>query len=219
MVSGHLVVDFAGRRAILDTGSPLSFGAGSLTLLGRPVILVGDGLGVSPEYLSEKIGTRIDALIGIDVLGQCYFELDCPSARCTFDTEAGEGAGSRVPLESMLGVPIAGAVIDGCPRRLIVDTGAQIGYLEDRLLRGRRALGSRVDFHPMLGEFTTEAHEVPVTIGGLDLSLVFGTMPDTVRMVMGMASADGILGTDIFLRHRVRLALPDAEMVLSVPTT
>jgi len=215
VVSGHLVVDINGTRAILDTGSPMSFGLGTLSILGRPVKLIGPGLGVSPEYLSEKVGTRIDALIGLDVLGEIYFEVDTEGGTCTFDTNPRQASGVRIALASLMGAPVVGAMIEGSAMRLILDTGAHIGYLRDDRLRGRPRLGPRMDFHPLMGEYTTEAHEVPLSIGELGMSLVFGTMPPELELLIAMTETDGVLGTDLFNGRKAWFALPDGEMFLS----
>jgi len=215
VVSGHLVVDINGTRAILDTGSPMSFGSGTLSILGQPVHLMGAELGVSPEYLSEKVGTRIDALLGLDVLGSIYFEVDTAAGRCVFDTESRQVDGVRIPLGSMTGAPVISATIDDVALRLILDTGAHIGYLENDRLQGRRALGTREDFHPLMGEYTTEAHEVPIQIGELAMSLVFGTMPPELELLINMTDTDGVLGTDLFGGRKAYFALPDGEMVLT----
>lgn len=218
LVSGHLITEIGATRALLDTGAPLSFGSGTLTLLERPVPLLDAALGVSPEYVTGKVGSRVDALLGTDVLGRLYFEVDCTAGTCTFDDQPAEFDGRRVPLVSMLGTPMAMASIDGAEVRMVVDTGAQFGYLRSNHLQGRRALGPRDDFHPLLGDYTTESFEVPVVLGGTALTLVFGRMPPGVELMMDMANADGVFGTDLFHRRRARIALPDWEMVLSAPT-
>lgn len=215
VVSGHLIAEFGGMRALLDTGAPLSFGNGALTLLEQPIPLLDTALGVTPEYIAGKVGTRVDALLGTDVLGRLYFEVDCAAGTCTFDDQATAFDGSRVPLVSMLGTPVAVVCIGGVEVRLVVDTGAQCGYLRDSYLQGRRPLGPRDDFHPILGDYTTELFEVPVTLGDLSLRLAFGAMPPGVALMMDMANTDGVLGTDLFDRRRARIALPDWEMVLS----
>ncbi len=115
----------------------------------------------------------------------------------------------------MLGTPVAMASIGGAEVRMVVDTGAQFGYLRDRYLQGRRSLGPRDDFHPILGDYTTEVFEVPVTLGDATMNLVFGAMPPGVALMMDMANTDGVLGTDLFDRRRARIALPDWEMILS----
>jgi len=216
VVSGHLVVDINGTRAILDTGSPMSFGRGPLAILGRSVDLGEAPPTASPGELSNKLGTRIDALVGLDVLRVRYFGVETTAGRCIFETHASPPAGVRIPLEAFKGVPIVNASIAGAPVRLILDTGAQIGYLDDELLRGHRHLGPRSDFHPPSpAEFTTEAHEVSLEIGEMSMYLVFGTMPPHLKLMIGMMNTNGILGTDLFNGRKAWFALPDGEMFLS----
>jgi len=218
VVSGHLIAQIGDTRALLDTGAPLSFGNGALTLLERPVPLLDTALGVTPEYITGKVGTRVDALLGTDVLGRLYFEVDCAAGTCTFDDQAAAFDGCRVPLVSMLGTPVAMASIGGAEVRMVVDTGAQFGYLRDTYLQGRRSLGPRDDFHPILGDYTTEVFEVPVTLGDTTMNLAFGRMPPGVALMMDLANAEGDFGTDLFHRRRARIALPDWEMVLCTTT-
>jgi len=214
VVSGHLIVDFQGTRGLLDTGAPVSIGPGTLECNGQRVRLLRQGFGVSPEYLSEKVGTRIDALVGTDVLATHYFEVDYAGATCTFATERPELAGHRIPLDHFLRTPIADAVVDSQPARMIVDTGAQFGYIAKEFVAGRRPLETRHDFHPTLGDFTTEVHQLPITVGGRTMSLLFGVMPRGLEEMLGMIRTQGIIGTDLFRRHRTWFALPDGAMVL-----
>jgi len=214
VVSGHLIVNLDGTRAMLDTGAPISIGRGRLDCNGQRVRLVREGLGVSPEYLTEKVRTRIDALLGTDVLAEHYFEVDYAGATCTFDTERPALAGRRIPLDHYLRTPIADGEVAGRAARLIVDTGAQFGYIAKEFVAGRRPLETRHDFHPALGDFSTEVHQLPIAVGGLTMSLPFGVMPRELERMLGMIQTQGIIGTDLFRRHRTWFALPEGAMVL-----
>lgn len=218
VVSGHLIAQIGDTRAFLDTGAPISIGRGRLSILDRTVALHPEGQGFTLEYMTDKIGTRVDALLGTDVLSGLFFEVDYGQATCTFDTERGQAVGCRVPLQQFLNTPIVYAAIDGEPVRMIVDTGAHLGYLAPSLVAGRRPFERRHDFNPALGDFTTDVYQVTVVVGGLTMSLPFGVMPPALEMMTRMIGTPGILGSDIFRHHKTLFAMPDGELVFSDAT-
>ena len=68
MVTGHVVLDLGSHFFLLDTGSPSSIGAGSITI-GERIYPVKDCImGITAEYLTREIGCRIDGLIGSDII-------------------------------------------------------------------------------------------------------------------------------------------------------
>jgi len=214
VVSGHLIAQIDGTRAFLDTGAPFSIGRGPLSVLGQAVNLRPEGFGVTPEYLSAKVGTRVDALLGTDVLARYAFDVDCGAATCTFHREAPPMDGHRIPVTEFFKTPIAEATAAGRQVRLIVDTGAQFGYLAAALVAGCTPLETRHDFHPHLGDFTTEVHQVPIELGGLTVSMPFAVMPAGLEAMLTPSDTQGIIGTDLFRQYRTRFALPDGELIL-----
>jgi hypothetical protein len=95
----------------------------------------------------EKVGTRIDAVVGLDVLGQSSFRIDYSRRRIIFGPLA--VTGSAVSFTSgppFVTVPIT---IENRPLRLLVDTGtAGLVLFQNRLGTWHRGL-------PQLGIATT----------------------------------------------------------------
>ena len=214
VVSGHLIAVMGETRAFLDTGAPISIGRGRLSVLGQDVNLRPALANVTPEYLSEKIGTRVDALLGTDVLARYYFDVDIDRATCTFTRSPSRVRGRRIPVTQFLKTPIVQATIAGRPVRLIVDTGAQLGYLTEALVQGCERLEPRRDFHPLLGEFTVDVYRVPMEVGGFGASLPFGVATPAIRQMLEVSGTDGIIGTDLLKLFWTRFALPDGELGL-----
>ena len=215
VVSGHLIARIGRTRTFLDTGAPISIGRGPLQVLGHDVALRPSGFGVTPKYLSDQVGTRVDALLGTDVLALYPFDVDYAGATCTFHRAAPPMDGVRIPATDFLKTPIVEATVAGRPVRLIVDTGAQFGYLAASLVEGRRPLETRADFHPTLGDFTTEVHQVTIELGGLPVSLPFGVMPPTLEAMLAPIDTQGVIGTDLFRQFRTLFNLPGGELILA----
>jgi hypothetical protein len=74
------------------------------------------------SFLEKALSDRIDAVIGLDVLGQGPFEIDYISHRIYFDPVP--SLANSLPLELKGGLPIVKAKLDHVSVHLLVDTGA-----------------------------------------------------------------------------------------------
>lgn len=96
-----------------------------------------------------------------------------------------------------MGIPIIPVTIAGETFRLFFDTGAQVSYLQDDALDTFPSAGVMQDFYPGFGEFETETHHVPISLGSLTETLRCGRLPGLLGMSLMMADAQGILGNAI----------------------
>jgi hypothetical protein len=91
-------------------------------------VLVGD-----LSFIEQEGGLRVDALIGMDVLGRRSFTLDYQARLLRFETSTHHSL--SVPLESLDGLPMVEVEMHGERIRLIVDTGAPAVVVYDRRRR------------------------------------------------------------------------------------
>ena len=98
-------------------------------------------LALDLSYLGQELGTHIDMLIGLDVLGQSSFSIDYRSKRIFF------GAPPTLPLTVPMdsGPPLVSvtASLDGRASRLLVNTGFPDFMLEDAF--GERIQNVKID--------------------------------------------------------------------------
>ncbi len=104
-------------------------------------------------------------------------------------------------------VPIVTARVGSTDYRMFFDTGAQISYFQDDSIADFPAAGSLTDFYPGIGQFQTDTHEVPVSLEGVQFTLLCGTLPGQLGMGLMMADTQGIVGNAI-LRDRVVAYFP-----------
>jgi hypothetical protein len=200
---GHVFVELGGELWLLDTGAPTSFGTSrNLAIAGERFSVGTNYLGLTTATLSEFVGVPCVGLLGADVLGRFDHILDTAGARLTVSTAELPHSGHSVPLDDFMGIPIVTARVGGSDHRLFFDTGAQISYFQDDSLASFPSAGRVTDFYPGAGQFQTDTHEVPVSLGGVVFTLRCGRLPGVLGLTLMMAGTVGILGNEI-LNNRV----------------
>jgi hypothetical protein len=196
--NGHLFVALDGGFWLLDTGAPSSFGKSNhLHLAGESFTLPPDSLGFTPEMLSQYVGLECAGLLGGDVL--CCFDhlFDVAHEKLTVSTPALDHCGTGLPMGDYSGIPIIAARIGECDHPMVFDTGAQLSYFQHDLLTNYPSAGRFYDFHPMIGAFETETHQVPMLLGGLAFSIRCGMLPHPLSVILTMAKVSGVVGHSI----------------------
>lgn len=213
-VDGHVILLLGRTRTLVDTGSPVTLGRQrAWEFLGAPRQLATRLGPVTMDGLSTAVGTRIDVLLGTDLLSECAFDIDWSLRRVTF-ADPSNGVGHAVPLTTPLGVPVATGEFGGETRRFVVDTGAVVSFLPRERLEGLRRIGSRRDFHvyPTIETFDTPLYQAPLMLAGDTIDLQWGELPDALAPVQLIAT--GIVGTELFRQYRTRFDLANGKMWL-----
>lgn len=201
---GHLFVELGGELWLLDTGAPTSFGTSrSLTLAGEKFSPGTSYLGLTAATLSQFVGVPCVGLLGADVLGRFDHIFDTAGGHLTVSTAEMSHSGQSVRLDEFMGIPIVTARVGGSDYRMFFDTGAQISYFQDDSLTDFPSAGSVTDFYPGVGQFQTNTHEVPLSLGCVAFTLRCGTLPGLLSMTLMMASAEGIVGNAILSNRTV----------------
>jgi hypothetical protein len=215
LFDGHLVAD-AGGRFLLDTGSPVSFSSTKTAhWAGQDHELAISALGLDAVELSRLVGSRLDGLLGGDLLGLHPFTVDLERGFCTFDEPLSGRQTVQLPIRLMLGVPLADLDLDGTPTRCCIDTGARLSYVEEARLRGREAVGETEDFYPGFGTFQTSIYEIAVGLGGLVFTMRAGLLPVGLSAMLESFGIAAILGTELFQHFPVvTFDYPAARAVL-----
>jgi len=149
----HFVVDTASTRSVIHQGIvqqlQVSPEREKVVVLNRPVALsqaLVPSLELGPlkleafsvlvadlSFIERESGLRVDALIGMDVLGRRSFTLDYKARLLRFETSLSHSV--SVPLESLGGLPLVEVEMRGERIRLVVDTGAPAVVVYDRRRR------------------------------------------------------------------------------------
>ena len=147
------------------------------------------------------------------ILGELEVEISTRDRVLTLSDTLIEMPGG-VPAECTGGVPLVGCEIGGEAVRCFFDTGAPLSYLAEGSFDGAHSLGEVEDFHPFLGRFQVPTYAVAVQGWGQSMRLKVGQMPELLTMALGLAGADGILGTEILEHGVLRLSQRQERIAL-----
>ena len=161
--NNHLFVRLEEGLFLLDTGCPLSHGpAENATIFGRTANIPSEFMGLPFEHVTRLAGPECVGMIGMDLLCDRHSYWDGPNCRLV---------GGDVPLPVSTNAAVAefgmgiifNASASGNPLRVLLDTGAQYGYLTSAdLANGAEPAGIIHDFNPLLGEMESESWWVEV---------------------------------------------------------
>ena len=205
--SGHLLVDLAEGRFLIDTGSPMSFArSGQITFAEKTLDVSTSAMGMlDADELSGYVGTELDGLIGMDILGD--YCLSFAGDRLLVD-EAGQPEDGYValPTKSFMNImPVVTISMNGRDVKAFVDTGAKISYLNPELLKELPVEETVHDFYPGVGEFDVDVSTASCSLRGLPLKVKFGRLPTLLQRTLMGSRVDGILGHDLFSAYDVRI--------------
>lgn len=197
---GHLFVRLEGHLWLFDTGATTSFGAVDGLLIAEEQFSISSSyFGLTASTLSDHVGVECSGLLGADILGRFDHLLDTAGGRLTVSTVELSHDGQHVHLDEFMGVPIVTANVGGSDYRMFFDTGAQISYFQEDSLVGFPPAGSVTDLYPGFGQFQTDTHEVPLSLGDISFLLRCGCLPDLLGATLMMAETQGIIGNQVLL--------------------
>ena len=212
LFDGHLIIEVDGMKVLVDTGSPATISKQStLGFMGVEYPCQSAFGGLDTAGLSQLLHYDIDALMGLDILGNYYVMTDYRQRKITFSTEP-------IPFEAEHSLPfnrgmmdemlIVAVTVKGQTLLMPLDTGAKISYIDESLTEGETMLEMRDDFYPMIGAFQTPVYQMDATVAGSTFPVTFGVLPKMLSMALGLANLKGILGFDLFNNHQVLLDFP-----------
>lgn len=213
IIRGHILVnDDRGSKVIIDTGSPLSFHSDGVVALGDGVFNVPTSLmGTDSGYVSTNVGTDIDGLVGMDILGDGTL-IDVPHKRIVLGGPT-DGM-TRIPSRSLFGYMSAEMEIRGHKTNVIIDTGAPTSYVMSYLTDGLTPVDSTTDFNPMVpgGSFETPIFEFQASFAGREFVMRAGHLPTLIRTTLSLLGVDGVIGMEL-LKHQPMLFSNDGIWV------
>lgn len=214
VVNNHLLVRLPDGLALLDTGSPQSYGPGEYLQIGdRRHTLSTDGFGVL-ELVREKVSPDIQYFVGYETLKDYRVLIDWPGSKVVFSTDPIElpGAG-ELEMETIMGVPLIPIEVAGARTMAILDTGAALSYAPADAIENLEPIRTERDFYPMMGEFETGVWNLEGQFPHRRLAFEAGTLPPLLALTLGMIGGGWILGVDFFRNRRIALDYPGARVV------
>ncbi len=218
-MNGHAFVELASGLWLLDSGAPMSFGKSKhLALAGEHFTFDDTYHGLGIQGLVDHVGVECVGLLGADVLFEFDIVFDCPHQKIFISKDELELDGMAVPLWEFMGLPLLMADIAGTDyRKFFFDTGAQISYFQDEVIKTFPSAGTVTDFFPDSDDFVTETYNVAMSLGGVHVTLRCGVLPEAQAVALEMAKAQGIIGNQLLLERRVGFFPRQGALVLGAP--
>lgn len=215
MVNGHLITRIENYSVLIDTGIPMSIGDfGRWYFLNQIHDLSTSYMGVSTEYISRMVDTKVDIVLGSDVLRKFNILFQANQQRITFEGRNSSYRAEKIPLSDFMGVPIANVMIGNTSFEAFIDTGAKLSYVAKSIASSYLPCGKETDFYPGMGEFETQVYPISFQIGRNTVTLRCGVLPDLLEKALFITGKLGIIGTEIFEKFEVHLALLEQGMYL-----
>lgn len=203
-VAGHVVAVIDGRRVLVDTGSPVTFGRGERLHIGDGSHTIATGvLGFTVETAAEHIRKLpgvapdfdVDVLLGTDLLWGHELLLDFHGRTLCISPAAPREGATR--CSSRTRFLVEDLIVGGRGILALVDTGAPVSYLSTPHTEGVPVAGWARDFFHGGGDFQVPLRVVPCTFRGRALHGSFAEPPVSVWMSMRLLGVQAIVGTDL----------------------
>lgn len=216
LYDGHLIFNNNGQKVLVDTGSPVTISRSDhFVFMDQEHKCTTSLMGHDISSISEMMGSDIDVLMGMDVLGRYEMLTDYKSAKVTFSSE-------EIPFESVCTTPIIremGAIcvilrVKGKDVKLALDTGARISYIAESYTSDEAEIEVREDFNPAIGQFKTPIYAMEASIDGQSFPVNFGKLPSKFAMMLQMLGIEGAVGYDLFSAFKVLLDFKNNKMLL-----
>lgn len=202
-----ILINEENKRFLVDTGSPTSVAYDEFTFCGNRHHAHGTILLNSVRELS---GLQIDGLIGLDLMKKAGGNvlIDYPNREIRFSSRSFDIQGCSTRLHTMLGMAVCfDAEYEGRTTRCLLDTGAQISYINGHLVENLKPSGQAADFHPLMGNFEVSLYDnIDFKVEDIDIPMTCGVLPPGSSLdVTTSMITEAILGYDLLKDHQVSI--------------
>lgn len=207
IIDGHLILLVDDMRYIIDTGAPVSVSESqTITIAGQAKTVAQDYMGYTPALLSEYIGTRINGIVGVDVLNNNDMLIYPSNSKIIISPNTLELDGEVIELTDFMGIPAISATLSNTTYKFIFDTGAKLSYMNPELINNLQRRGEVEDFYLGFGTFNTETYLATLTIGTQNIDLIVGVLPEALLNMLRLTNTSGIIGSAFLDSYKVLYA-------------
>lgn len=198
---GHPILEIDGKRALIDTGAPITFGECPIEFLGKKYDIQKDFFSITSEKASELAGIKFDITLGNDILSKQNIRFRWKDGFVDFGDDVPEGE-IVLNYEDFMGSIIFPFKIGSIETKVILDTGAFLSYIYEDLVNVDEKVREEEDFHPLVGRYVTNVYKKQVKLNGIVFVHEFGVLPKTLalmtKMIFSATGAKAIIGTKLF---------------------
>lgn len=215
---GFPLVSIDGEELVIDTGATHSIGhPRGCRFIGDRSSPMGGLMGGLWDSVASCVqghtgASALRGLVGADLLSKTGLYYDGRLGLVGLGVRNGPHSRTKLEFESCFGLPVLTVDFGGQTKRLVLDTGADCGFLIGPSPSHFRPGQTIHDSHPLAGEFTSKTWVGDIVVkaeSGADVSINaarFGTLPPLLQLSVSMAGVDGVLGNDFFMNNAVQIA-------------
>jgi len=214
-IDNLIVATIKQRRVLIDTGSPYSLGDG------RPFFFLGNQynfptsfMGLDVFQLNRYISTKIDILLGGDVLSKIFFMIDWKKSIIQVSSTRLKFKGVIVPVALFMDIPIIDLRVGNENIKAFLDTGSRLSYLDSEIIRNYNSIGNASDFYPGIGKFSTSLYEIPIMFADNTRKMTFGKLPELLQKKLMEAGTKSILGNEVFKYYKIYFCFLNKKIIL-----
>ena len=211
--AGVPIAEIEGKFVLINTGAAVSIAEEPEWLfLNQVHKLASETQGMTCGALTRALGTQVDVMLGMDVLGGLHVRTNPNQGVIQFSLRSFRSSGARLPLRPAPTPPAVRVSIGDQAMTMRLLTALKLNYLPAQMAAGLSEVGNASDRLPLGLEFSTPLYKRPISLGQRSLPMYFGVVPDALPLEDG----EGSFGADLLQSLPVTLALPNAEMILYV---
>lgn len=213
--AGVPLAEIEGQSVFINTAVPTSIAViPQLIFLNEVYTLQTEVNGMTCEALSKALRTRVDMMLGMDVLRDFHVRINPLQGVIQFSRQPFRSSGAHLSIQADSVPPRVKLQIgqDEVFMRLV--TALKLNYIPEEYAVGLGEIGQASDSLPVGLAFSTPLYKLPVSLGHHVLNLNYGVAPAALRGSLALDTDEGVLGADLLQSLPVTLAFPDREMIL-----
>lgn len=212
---GHFIILMDGKRVLVDTGSPVSFGNGVMffdELLSNQSVYYQFLDIINQNYNKLGLTKKIDALIGLSTLINHKIIFGLKDGKVFVDTDGWKDRKCKITTSiTSEGRLVSTIKVNGTKVDVIVDTGAWISYVPKAALNGLSPVGQYSDWNPNVNDFTGATYEASIEFENCIMTVEVGEMNDRVDSTL-QCKGKGILSLSDVTYDYIELNLAKGEI-------
>lgn len=203
---GLLFAFIGNKKALIDTGSPITLSEESFVFAGEEIIAKPNLnlfiFNIDVDAIKKSAGIEFDIFLGNDVLKRRNVALILSQNKFLVGDEIEfEGSKKRFEYSDLTGFTFD-VKINNRKTKTIFDTGATISYISDEFTQNLESVSVKEDFHPLCGRFTTNIYNFIISIvEDKEIPFEFGNLPPLLDQIFRLGTGIGaIVGIEV-LKH------------------
>lgn len=215
--NGTLMAEIDEYHVLVNTGAPNSIGMiPEWFFLHEVYRLRPEFEGITCQQLSMQLNTRVDVMLGMDILRDLFIHIEPDGGLITFSRTTLNTSGNVIDLHENNEMMSVRLLIAGRKQYLRLMTVSRVNLLPSEHLKAISTENEEQIEIPGIPPFTTSISPIPVEFFGISIPLLFGNLPIAVATKLGLAQHEGILGAALFQLVPATLAFPEKKLIMKI---